>query len=141
MSEEIVVAKNDIAGELSADAQSVYCSIQGGTREQKALIYNSVNNPTHKVGDFINKTINVKDVVAELIELPDEVTGELALCKRVVLIDDKGESYQAVSEGIFNAIKKAIKIFGAPTWNEPLPVLIKQVKVRNGSMLTFDIAI
>ena len=138
MSEEIIKV-NDVASELSTESASVYCSISGGTREQKALIYNSINNPTHRVGDYINKVINVKDVVAELIELPDEETGEPSVCKRVVLIDDKGESYQAVSEGIFNAVKKAIKIFGAPTWDEPLPVLIKQVNVRSGSMLTFDI--
>lgn len=136
---ETEIQKVNVAQELSAEQTSMFCSITGGTREAKAAVFNASNNPTHKVGDFINQVINVKDVLAEQIEVTDEETGEIDTAVRVVLIDDKGESYQAVSTGIFNALKKAIAIFGEPTWDEPLPCLIKQVKVGKGSMLTFDI--
>ena len=129
----------DISTELSTDAKTTFCSIQGGDRATKARIFNAANNPEHKVGDMINKVINVKDVMAEMIEVANEETGEVSMAPRVVLIDDKGEAYQAVSQGIFNAVKNAIQVFGAPTWDEPLPCLIKQVQVKNGSMLTFDI--
>lgn len=128
-----------ISQELSENATTSFCSIQGGTREAKAQVYNAANNPTHKVGDYINKVINVRDVLAEQIEITDEETGVVENAVRVVLIDDKGESYQAVSTGIYNALKRAIQVFGAPTWDEPLPCLIKQVSVGKGSMLTFDI--
>lgn len=128
----------NVAQELSENQQSMYCSIQGGTHESKVAVFNASNNPTHKVGDYINKVIMVKDVLAEQIELCGE-TGELEPAVRVVLIDTDGESYQAVSTGIFNALKKAIAIFGAPTWDEGLPCLIKQVTVGKGSMLTFDV--
>lgn len=134
---EIMMA--DIATELSADAKTTFCSVQGGDRATKARIFNAANNPEHKVGDMINKVIMVKDILAEVIEIENEETGEVEQAPRVVLIDDKGEAYQAVSQGIFNAVKNAIQVFGAPTWDEPLPCLIKQVSVKNGSMLTFDI--
>ena len=42
--------------------------------------------------------------------------------------------------GIFNAVKKAIQIFGEPTWEEPIEFTVKQVSVKNGSMLTLDVA-
>lgn len=129
----------NIAQELSAEQTSMFCSIQGGTHADKVAVFNASNNPDHKVGDYINKTINVKDVLAELIEVTNEETGEVEQTPRVVLIDVNGESYQAVSKGIFNALRKAIAIFGAPTWDEGLPVLIKQVSVGKGSMLTFDV--
>lgn len=129
----------NVAQELSENQQSMYCSIQGGTHESKVAVFNASNNPTHKVGDYINKVIMVKDVLAEQIELTNEETGGLEPAVRVVLIDTDGESYQAVSTGIFNALKKAIAIFGAPTWDEGLPCLIKQVTVGKGSMLTFDV--
>lgn len=129
----------NIAQELSTDQTSTFCSIQGGTLEAKAAVFNASNNPDHKVGDYINKVIKVKDVLAEQIELADEETGEVQSAVRVVLIDTDGKSYQAVSMGIFNALKKAIAIFGAPTWDEGLPCLIKQVSVGKGSMLTFDV--
>lgn len=129
----------NVAQELSAEQTSMFCSIQGGTHESKVAVFNASNNPDHKVGDYINKVIVVKDVLAELIEVTNEETGETELTPRVVLIDIDGKSYQAVSKGIFNALKKAIAIFGAPTWDEGLPCLIKQVSVGKGSMLTFDV--
>lgn len=137
MSNEIVQA--DLSKELSTESNTTYCSIQGGDRKTLAKVYNAANNPEHKVGDYINKVINVKDVLIELIELPNDVTGEMEQAPRVVLIDEKGEAYQAVSQGMFNAVKNAIQIFGAPTWDDPLPMLIKQVTVKNGSMLTVEI--
>ena len=140
----------NVKQELSEQQTSMFCSIQGGTHADKVAVFNASNNPDHKVGDYINKVIVVKDVLAELIEMPktDGKNNELhdadgnpimEQVPRVVLIDVDGQSYQAVSWGIFNAIRKAIAIFGAPSWDEGLPVLIKQVSVKNGSMLTFDV--
>lgn len=140
MSEQVYeLAKMDVRQELSAESPSTYCSVQGGDRKAKALVYNAMNNPTHRVGDCINKKLMIKDVLAEVIELENEETGEMQQVPRVVLIDENGESYQAVSTGIFNAVKKAIAVFGAPTWDEPLPIVIKQVSLGKNQMLTFDI--
>lgn len=129
----------NVAQELSAQQTSMFCSIQGGTIEAKKAVFNASNNPDHKVGDYINKVIVVKDVLAELIEVKNEETGEMEVTPRVVLIDVDGKSYQAVSKGIFNALKKAIAIFGSPSWEDGLPILVKQVSVGKGSMLTFDV--
>ncbi len=139
MAEVQAIEKVNLNTELSENATSVYCSVQGGDRKTKALVYNASNNPEHKVADFINKTIMVKDVLVEIIQVENEETGELEEAPRVVLIDDKGKAYQAVSAGMFSAIKKAIQIFGQPTWDEPLPMLIKQVSVKRGSMLTCEV--
>ncbi|MBR2553457.1 MAG: hypothetical protein IKE94_01235 [Aeriscardovia sp.] len=140
MADEVLgIEKVNLAQELSENATSVYCSVQGGDRKTKAMVYNASNNPSHKVADMINKTINVKDVLVEIIQLENEETGVIEEAPRVVLIDDKGEAYQAVSAGMFNAIRKAIQIFGQPTWDEPLPMLIKQISVKNGSMLTAEV--
>lgn len=141
MTEQTSIEKVNLSQELSQNASTVYCSVKGGDRATKAKVYNAMNNPEHKVGDMINKTIKVKDVLVEIIELANEETGEIEEAPRVVLIDDKGQAYQAVSQGIFSAVKNAIQVFGAPTWEEPLPCLIKQVPVKSGSMLTFDIAL
>lgn len=150
MAESTAIEQVNLSQELSENATSVFCSVQGGDRKTKALIYNAANNPEHKVADFINKTIMVKDILVEMIELPktngkdEEILDEngqpiLEVAPRIVLIDADGKAYQAVSAGMLSAIKRAIQIFGAPTWDEPLPMLIKQVSVKNGSMLTCDV--
>lgn len=147
---ENAIIHADIRAELSADAPSVFCSLSGGTRAEKARVYNAMNNPEHRIGDCINKELFIKDVLAEMIEVSrtddkdnpvlDE-NGEQVkdLVPRIVLIDDKGEAYQAVSTGIFNAVKKAIAVFGAPTWDEPLHIIVKQVSLGTNKMLTFDV--
>ena len=114
---ETAIVQVDLSKELSTESNTTYCSIQGGDRKTLARVYNAANNPEHKVGDYINKVINVKDVLVEIIDIENE-DGTVEQAPRVVLIDEKGE---------------------APTWDDPLPMLIKQVSVKNGSMLTVEI--
>lgn len=142
--DEVVI--NDLASrtydikELSQPESNAFCSIKEDSLEAKKLVYNASNNPTHKIDDYINKEIALKDVFVEIIELANENTGDLEQAPRIVLIDDKGESYQCVSTGIFGSLKKLMAIFGEPTWEEPIHVVVKQVKVKRGTMLTLEVA-
>lgn len=142
--DEVVI--NDLAPrtydikELSQPESNAFCSIKEDSLEAKKLVYNASNNPTHKIDDYINKEIALKDVFVEIIELVNENTGELEQAPRIVLIDDKGESYQCVSNGIFGSLKKLMAIFGEPTWEDPIHVVVKQVKVKRGTMLTLEVA-
>ena len=142
--DEVVI--NDLAPrtydikELSQPESNAFCSIKEDSLEAKKLVYNASNNPTHKIDDYINKEIALKDVFVEIIELANENTGELEQAPRIVLIDDKGESYQCVSNGIFGSLKKLMAIFGEPTWEAPIHVVVKQVKVKRGTMLTLEVA-
>ena len=142
--DEVVI--NDLAPrtydikELSQPESNAFCSIKEDSLEAKKLVHNASNNPTHKIDDYINKEIALKDVFVEIIELANENTGELEQAPRIVLIDDKGESYQCVSNGIFGSLKKLMAIFGEPTWEDPIHVVVKQVKVKRGTMLTLEVA-
>lgn len=130
----------NVTQQLGADQTGMYCSIQGASMEAKKAVFNASNNPDHRIADYINKKIVVRDVLAERIDLADEETGEVHEGVRVVLIDKDGKSYQAVSTGIYSALRRAVAIFGEPTWEEGIPIIIKQVQVGKGSMLTFEIA-
>lgn len=145
VADEIIV--NDLAPrsysikELSEPQDNSFCSVDPELgADAKKLIYNASNNPTHKIDDYINKTIMLKDVFVEIIELVNDTTGEMEQAPRIVLIDEKGESFQCVSNGVFGSLKKLIAIFGEPTYVEPIPVVVKQVKVKRGTMLTLEVA-
>lgn len=148
MSEEIMTTfEADLKGDLRTydvrDLQGsnlmAMCSVKAETPQQKALVFNAANNPQHKVADFINKKIMIKDIYAESLELVNQETGEVDSAPRIVFIDDKGEAYECISVGMFSALRKLIATFGEPTWEEPIPVIIKQEKVTNGSMLTLSV--
>lgn len=128
---------------VSATAENVgktVCSITPtGNRKEDARIFSALNNPEYRIANFINKKIAVTDVLVEIRELLNEESGEIETAPRVVLIDEDGKAYQAVSKGIFNAVQNAYRVFGAAPWEPALEIEIKQVAVGKGSMLTFDV--
>lgn len=127
-------------GTVLNSAGNMICSIDAkeATPEQRKMVYNAMNNPTHKVSDFINKKIAVENVLIESLDLLNDETGEIDRVPRIVLIDPKGNSYVATSKGVFNSIKNAYTAFGAAPWTPAIEFEVKQVKVGRGSMLTLE---
>ena len=116
-------------------ASQMYCSIRDdGTMQSKARIFNSINSPDKRISDCIGETINLANIVAHPIQLVDENSGELIETMRMVLVDDQGTSYEAVSTGIVNAVARILQIFGQPdTWQAPIKVKPVQKGTRNGN--------
>lgn len=141
--QEVMVVKSDIAqldliNELKNPNASFYCSIvNDGTRKAKIDIFNAINGADESLGDHIGEVLEIVNVVAHPVTLVDEETGETVECLRTVLIDKKGVSYTAVSQGITSALSRIFSIIGSPddnAWvNEPVKMKIKQVKTRNGN--------
>ena len=136
MAENLAITVHDA---LTNEGGGSYSSLTAVSAKEKAKLYNIMSNPTHKVGDFINKTIQVKDIYVETIELEDEDTAETVTAPRIVLVDTEGESYQAVSKGVFSALARIIKIFGEPTWEGGLPCTVKQISLGKNQMLTLEL--
>ena len=139
MAENTGLATVDVKDAMSATGSSAYSSLKSGTLKEKAALYNAMSNPTHKVGDFINKTIRVKDVYVEVIDVTNDETGETEQAPRIVLIDTEGVTYQAVSRGIFNSLSRLIRTFGEPTWEDGLPCTVKQISLGKNQLLTLEI--
>lgn len=139
MAENNGLATTNVKDAMSTHASSSYSSLRSGTLKEKAELYNAMSNPAHKVGDYINKVITVKDVYVELIELEDEDTHESVTAPRIVLVDTEGETYQAVSKGVFNALTRLIQTFGEPTWEDGLPLLVRQISLGKNQMLTLEV--
>lgn len=126
----------DIIADLTS-AQTAFCSMSMETEEEKSAVFNAMNNPDERLADCINKQITIKDVYIEIVECTNTETGEVTSCPRVVLIDDKGKTYQCVSVGIYSALKKIFMIWGTPnTWAKPIKVEVKQVTKGDRKMLT-----
>lgn len=115
----------------NAGSAEMYSSMSTESFEDKTALYNAMNNPDHRLADYINKTIDVKDVFVEMVEMVNNATGELSKNPRIVLIDANGESYACVSFGVFSALRKLFSIFGMPTWEDPLPLIVTQISKGN----------
>lgn len=120
-------------------AQTQFCSMKATTDEEKAQLYNAMNNPDKRLADCINMGINAKDLYIEVVQCTNEETGEVTPCPRIVIIDDKNVSYQCVSIGIYSALKKVIQVYGAPTWKKPVKLEVKQISKGTKKMLTLNV--
>ena len=109
------------------------------TPEEKATLFNAMNNPDERIADHINETIAVKDLYCEVVQCVNQETGEVSTCPRIVLIDDKGKSYASVSLGIYSAMKKLMSIYGQPTWDKPIKVKVMQISKGTRKMLSLKL--
>lgn len=125
--------------DLTAERKTQYCSMQPKNDDEEMVLYNAMNNPEKRIGDCINMTINVKHVFCETVKCMNRDTGESRICPRIVLIDDKGVAYQAVSMGIFSAMKKIFSVKGDPSnWSKPVKLQVVQVTRGERKMLTLN---
>ncbi|AXF52058.1 MAG: single-stranded DNA-binding protein [Podoviridae sp. ctbd591] len=140
MENNMSISKNSL---INLETNETYTSFVPNTLEEQKRMFNAINNPNFRVGDMINKTINIADVILTGVELSDndgyEGDTEKAARKaiRTILIDDNGNSYAATSDGISTSVKSLLSVFGTLHFDDPITVEIKQVTTKRGSLLTF----
>lgn len=131
----------DMVSRLGSQSQkNMYVSFSPDTPEQKIALYNAMNNPDEQVGNMINEKITIRDVFVEEVDMLNEETGEITAAPRIVLIDVKGKSYAAMSTGIFSSIEKLMQVFGPPTWEEGLTVIVRQKMTKERRIYTLEVA-
>lgn len=129
-----MLEKNEVA------AASVFTTCKPATHAEKIRLFNNINNPNERIRKMINKNIRLKDIYCEKVTFVDKETGEESEGIRIILIDEKGESYACASKGIFNSLKKIFAIFGMPeSWEEPITVVPVLVESGKNQVLTLEI--
>lgn len=113
--------------------QNVYCSKSIETCEEKKELFNALENSDCLLIDCIGTEIAIKDIYVEQNKVLDESTGELKDKFRTILFDENGQTYATGSYGIYNIIKKIIRIYGLPTeWEKSLKVKVSKRNIGNG---------
>lgn len=131
MSENTAVATvAETVNSLNEGTIAVYTSFKGESFESKVATLEATTN-AEKINEHLGETIVLKNVVVQAITVVDEETGEENDAARVILIDQDGNSYAAVSGGILKALTNIFAIVGEPhTWPEG-GIAIKVVEERS----------
>lgn len=134
---------------VNVNTNETYMSFNATTQDEKIKLYNAINVPDYKLSDFINKTLILRDVIIMGVEINREVNpfdkndldsiDEKRKANRVILIDMEGKSYVATSDGISNAVRTLMNVFGTLHFEDGLSVIVKQVNVKRGSLLTLSL--
>lgn len=116
-----------------------YSSMNVQDHDQAVAFYNAVTNPTGKLKQHINETLNLVHVSVEPFELKRE-DGTTNIAPRIVLVTDAGESYSCISVGVYAALKRIFSLFGTPdTWKNPLPIKPVLQATKKGQVLSIQL--
>lgn len=125
---------------------SQFTSFDAKSVEEKKHLYNVINNPDNRLSDFINREIDLRDVVINSVVLTADKSenapegwkpqADDQAAFRVILIDKTGVSYTATSSGIYNSVKNIFNIFGTLHFDDEMKMTVKQVATKNGRTLT-----
>lgn len=125
--------------DLTAERKVQFCSMKPQNEEEEVILFNAMNNSDKRLGDCINEVINVRHVYVEVVTCVNRETGEGQYAPRIVLIDEKGVSYQCVSLGIFSCLKKLLSIKGNPAdWKNPVSMKVLQITKGEKKLLTLS---
>jgi hypothetical protein len=111
---------------LALDGPSVsvpfWCSWVPKDMKDKVRLLKAMHGTVAQLADNIGKPITVRHVLAQAIDLVDEVTGECVPSIRIVLIGPDDESYSCVSEYAWKSLQSigSPNLFGPPPWEPPL---------------------
>lgn len=134
------IEENELNIFEQGNQKPAYCSIVAESFDDKAKIFNAMSSPDERLRNHINEVIKIRDVYCEIVTCMNKDTGETSEAPRVVLIDTEGKSYQCVSTGIFNSLKRLFTVFGMPTWEKGVPCKVKQVSNGERQILTLVVA-
>lgn len=129
---------------FNGESVELVSSFDMSTTENRLKVLKYTNTPDHRLKDFINMDIVIKDIYIESVSVLQEEKDEdgndvYQKCPRTIIVDDKGESYVAVSFGVFNAIKRIVTLLGNPhSWEKPIKFKVKQIAKGDRAILTFE---
>lgn len=110
-----------------------YCSKVVETEEDKKALFNALETCDVLLNDIVNQEIDIKDIYVEESQVFDEESGVVKPKYRTIIFDSTGKTYATGSYGIYNVLKKIIKIYGLPTtWENPLKVKVVKRPIKNG---------
>lgn len=131
MSNEIVNRNNSVPA-IGSDVGASWSTFTNDDIETRKLAYNAISNP-EKISEHLDETINLKDIVIQNIEVTNSETGEVSVVPQVILVDDKGTAYSAVSAGAYSSVMRLLSIFGHPSqWADALPVQVVERRSNRG---------
>ena len=63
----------------------------------------------------------------------EEAIQELRQGRMIILVDDEGNAYHAISDGIFKSLQTYCGLLGNPnTWPEPVAIIVDEKRSRRG---------
>lgn len=129
---------------VSGAATQIMSTIKGDDFESRMQVTDAVLNAVSLQENMLDKPFNLTNWVAQVVTVnPDDPDEDVQLdangrvkALRLVLIDDKGNAYHTLAEGVASALGTIVAALGEPhTWKRPITVVAKRVKSRGARFI------
>ena len=122
----------------------MYTSLDPHVKEERILLGKAMNQADMRAAQFMDKPFPVANVLIHLVPLPvedkdGELTGEVNMQPRTVLIGAKGETAQFVSQGLARSLRNIFALWGQPPWNPPLNLKLRQIETKKGRTYNLEV--
>lgn len=139
--EDMEIANAEVT-EIATAGNATYgfaASYDLSTEAGQIAAFNAGVASDYKLSDFAGKTIVMTAWLVEPIEAVNQLTGELENRPHIVITDADGDTYEAQSVGLYQALQRLKSIRPVIDADNPATIEIINRKVRLGSMLTFKL--
>ena len=132
MSNDVAIVDSNPFGVMTDASAQLFSTISTATDEGREKIFAALSAAEQLV-DHLDEVINLRHVVAQMVELADAATGEMTEHVRTILVSEEGVCYSAVSSQITRTLGLLFGLYGRPeTWDAPVPVVVRRQRSKNG---------
>ena len=105
----------------------------------RVVLLKAMQDCDARLTENVNVPIKVCDYLAHDVEITSRETGELITVTRLVLIDDKGCTYETTGNTLLKSIQTVAYAFGPPPWNPPITMMVRTKKRGERSIYFFEV--
>ena len=138
VADEVIASASvmDVTGIVQGMAKGelqMYSTVKGDDKASKLKVLDAITN-SESLSDHLREPINLADFVIQVIQMPDEKTGEINNVPRIILITEDGKAFHAISSGVLQSLRNFVGVLGEPGSSDawPVSVVCDEVKGRNG---------
>lgn len=118
--------------EILTGQSPVYNTLDMKTERGQNIYLAAMVDPDYKVSEMINRQLDICDIIAHQVELPDDDTGEVSLNTRIILVDIFDKTYGCVSWWVARSISAIVGAKGPPPWTPSIKVEVVQKEIAGG---------
>ena len=134
----VATLADKLADMMRGGSAGILSTIQGDGFEPKLAALAAMDN-SEPISENLKKTIKVANVIVQPIVMKNEDTGAMEAQPRVILIEESGKAYHAISNVLFRCVQDWFALLGQPKdWPAGFTLPVQVYKEGTGNRQFFN---
>lgn len=125
--------------EFGGSQQRISTSLNLDDVKQRRKMVSALQDCDYRLTEKIGEQIKVCDYVIHDVEIKGRTDGELIPACRLILVDDKGKTWETVGVTLVRSFQRIAFAEGPPPYKPPLSLWVRTKKKGEISIYWFDL--